>query len=265
LIVCANGSLGLRLVRWLRERGEELRGLVLHRPETALRGDEIIEAAGLSAADILAPASFETPEVLAWWTERAPELAVSLWSSHIFTRELIRLPPRGILNLHNSLLPHARGSGANVWTILDRLPGGVSLHYVTEDVDRGPIIAQRAVPVSSLDTGRTYFERQEEAMVSLFQEHWPRLRAGPVRALAQAGKGSFHAHGSQHRRRRIDLDRPTTAREVLDQLRAFTFPPFEGAWFEDQHGARVVVEISLKPASPSSPSTHSATSLTKTA
>src|SRR5690606_1414962 len=108
-----------------------------------------IEASGLSPADILSPSSLKTPEAISWIGERKPEIITSFWSRYIFPKALIDMAPRGITNLHNALLPWARGGEANIWTIIDGHPAGVTYHYVTEAIDEGPVIAQRPVDVRS--------------------------------------------------------------------------------------------------------------------
>jgi phosphoribosylglycinamide formyltransferase-1 len=64
--------------------------------------------------------------------------------------------PRAILNVHPSLLPAFAG-GMAPRPQAEALAAGVkvtgcTVHFVTEDVDAGPIIAQAAVPVLNDDT-----------------------------------------------------------------------------------------------------------------
>ena len=65
-----------------------------------------------------------------------------------------------ILNVHPALLPAFPGAHA----VRDALRGrvkvtGVTVHFVDEQVDHGPIILQEAVPVRAADTERTLLER----------------------------------------------------------------------------------------------------------
>jgi phosphoribosylglycinamide formyltransferase 1 len=65
-----------------------------------------------------------------------------------------------VLNTHPSLLPAFPGAHA----VADALAAGVkvtgcTVHIATVDVDRGPILAQEAVPVLSGDTVETLHER----------------------------------------------------------------------------------------------------------
>ncbi|HZF59972.1 MAG TPA: phosphoribosylglycinamide formyltransferase [Rubrobacter sp.] len=65
-----------------------------------------------------------------------------------------------VLNVHPSLLPRFRGLRA-VGRALEAgvEETGVSVHFMVEEVDAGPVVAQEAVPVLPGDTGETLLER----------------------------------------------------------------------------------------------------------
>ena len=65
-----------------------------------------------------------------------------------------------VLNVHPSLLPRFRGLHA-VERALDAgvEETGVSVHFMVEEVDAGPVVAQEAVPVVPGDTRETLLER----------------------------------------------------------------------------------------------------------
>jgi phosphoribosylglycinamide formyltransferase-1 len=65
-----------------------------------------------------------------------------------------------VLNVHPSLLPEFRGLRA-VERALEAGVGetGVTVHFMVEEVDAGPIVAQERVPVLATDTRETLLER----------------------------------------------------------------------------------------------------------
>lgn len=65
-----------------------------------------------------------------------------------------------VLNVHPSLLPRFRGLHA-VERALEAGVGetGVSVHFMVEEVDAGPVVAQEVVPVLPGDTPETLLER----------------------------------------------------------------------------------------------------------
>ena len=49
---------------------------------------------------------------------------------------------KNIINLHHSYLPFSRG-WQSIWTVYDTRPLGVSIHYVSSEIDSGDIIVQK--------------------------------------------------------------------------------------------------------------------------
>ncbi len=65
-----------------------------------------------------------------------------------------------VLNVHPSLLPRFRGIRAVARALEAGVEGtGVSVHFMVEEVDAGPVVAQEAVPVLPGDTEKTLLER----------------------------------------------------------------------------------------------------------
>lgn len=68
--------------------------------------------------------------------------------------------PTAILNIHPSLLPSFPGVDAQAQAIAHGVKvSGVTVHLVTGELDGGPIIVQRAVPVKDDDTPETLSAR----------------------------------------------------------------------------------------------------------
>ena len=73
---------------------------------------------------------------------------------------LIDAFPHRILNIHPSLLPAFPGLDAQRQAIEHGVKvSGVTVHLVTEELDGGPIVVQRAVPVMQDDTAETLAAR----------------------------------------------------------------------------------------------------------
>ena len=74
--------------------------------------------------------------------------------------ELIEAFPSRILNIHPSLLPAFPGLDAQKQAIEHGVKvSGVTVHLVTTELDGGPIVIQRAVPVMPGDTAESLAER----------------------------------------------------------------------------------------------------------
>lgn len=110
----------------LRASGARLAGRVTA-PETAERLD-------VRSADLL---------LVAGWPERLPA-------------ELLAGPRLGAVNVHPSLLPRYRAREPVFWTILSGDDEtGVTLHRMTDRLDAGPVLLQRAIAVPPRSTSAT--------------------------------------------------------------------------------------------------------------
>ena len=174
-----------------------------------------------------------------------PDLIVSSGFRHIVPEEVLEVPQRGAINLHKSYLPYNRGANPNVWSIIEDGPVGVSIHYMTPDVDAGPIIDRRAVDLYPDDTGRTLYERLEAAQIEQFKELWPAIRDEEVETIPQnAEEGTYHYKQDFVDRWELDREEEVRVGEFLDKLRALTFPPYRNAYFEED-GTRYYVEVNI--------------------
>jgi phosphoribosylglycinamide formyltransferase-1 len=111
-----------------------------------------------------------------WLEERGVELVVLAGYMQLLTEPFLRRFPERVVNVHPSLLPAFPGAHA----IRDAVaagadPTGVTVHYVDEGLDTGPVLAQEPV---ALEPRATLEERIHEV------EH--RLLPRVVRELCPA-------------------------------------------------------------------------------
>lgn len=246
ILYLGNNWVGLEVLKWLKGRGDEIAGLVVHPPEQQRHAEAIVQASGVPSPRVFLGSCIHEPSTQQAIAALAPDLGVSVLFGYRLKPEILRLFPRGVINLHPSLLPYNRGEHPNIWSIVDRTPAGVSLHYVNEELDAGDLIAQREVPVGPTDTGASLYRKLEHAAVALFQDTWPRLKEGHVARIAQdATRATFHKARDVDAIDAIDLDRSYRARDLINILRARTFPPYKGAYVTI-NGRRIYLRLELE-------------------
>lgn len=114
-----------------------------------------------------------------------------------FGAPLIDAFPNAIINIHPSLLPSFPGLHAQQQALDHGVKAsGVTVHFVTADLDAGPIIVQRTVPVRDDDTEETLGAR------ILVEEH-----AAYPEAIALVLDGGWRIEGRR-------VIRPKTAAAV---------------------------------------------------
>ena len=83
----------------------------------------------------------------------------------IFTEELVHAYPNAVMNVHPALIPSFCGQGFYGLRVHEAALAygvklsGATVHFVSEECDAGPIIAQKAVPVLPGDTPETLQKR----------------------------------------------------------------------------------------------------------
>lgn len=244
VVYLGNNVLGARVLRWLVERGWPPIGLVVH-PDSRARGrQELIVASGLGPDRIREAGELSKPEGHAWLSALEPDWVISVLFGYVLGPALLAIPRRGAVNLHTALLPYNRGANPNVWSIVDRTPAGATLHYIDSGIDTGDVIAQRSVEILPTDTGASLYQKLEDAAFEMFCEAWPLLLTGRASRTRQANGGTFHRVRDVERIDRIDPERFMRAGELVDILRARTFPPYRGAYL-DLGGRRIYIRVDL--------------------
>ena len=167
------------------------------------------------------------------------------WWPHILKQDIFGIPKIGVINFHPSYLPYNRGKHYNFWTIVEGTKFGVTLHFIDEGIDTGDIIFQKQIIKDWTDTGMTLYHKAKDNMITLFEESYPLIRSGKYKKIKQdSTKASFHLASELDQASRIDLEKKYTARELINLLRAKTFPPHRGAIFEDE-GKEYEIQIKI--------------------
>ena len=81
-------------------------------------------------------------------TELKPDLILSLRYGEILKKPLLKIPNKGVINFHPSLLPKYKGLGPIFQALLhDEKEVGFSLHYMDEGIDAGKIIKREKIKI----------------------------------------------------------------------------------------------------------------------
>jgi phosphoribosylglycinamide formyltransferase-1 len=95
-------------------------------------------------------------DVLRAIAEAAPDFIALAGYMRLLSPAFVAAYPHRILNIHPSLLPAFPGVDAQAQAVAYGVKvSGCTVHFVDENLDAGPIIVQRAVPVLDGDTGET--------------------------------------------------------------------------------------------------------------
>lgn len=98
--------------------------------------------------EVFQPERIRAPESVARIAVAAPALIVVVAYGQIIPRSVLDIPPRGVLNVHASLLPRHRGAAPVNHAILagDTITG-VTIMLLDEQLDHGPVLATRETEI----------------------------------------------------------------------------------------------------------------------
>jgi len=99
---------------------------------------------------VLQPEDLKEPAFLSALEEAKASLFVVVAYGKIIPKEILKIPSKGSLNIHYSLLPKYRGASPIETAILnDDKEVGVSILLLDEKMDHGPIVAEKTVPIET--------------------------------------------------------------------------------------------------------------------
>ncbi|MDR2124596.1 MAG: methionyl-tRNA formyltransferase [Desulfovibrio sp.] len=138
-----------------------------------------------------------------------PDLLITAAYGLILSRRVLNIPKLGAVNVHASLLPLYRGAAPVHRALADGARcTGVSIMRVTEELDAGPILMQRAVAVAPNDTCGELLEELADAGAELLIECLQRLAAGAVRPVEQDAARATVAPKITEEECRVDFSLP---------------------------------------------------------
>ncbi|MEX1196296.1 MAG: phosphoribosylglycinamide formyltransferase [Pseudohongiellaceae bacterium] len=154
VLISGNGSNLQAIMDTSADSAYEVVGVLSNRPDAyglQRAADAGVPSAIVSHRDHPDRESFEQAlmEAIDTWQ---PRLLVLAGFMRILTASFVTRYQGRILNIHPSLLPAYRGTNTHQ-RVLDagETEHGVSVHFVTEELDGGPVICQAAVPVEARD------------------------------------------------------------------------------------------------------------------
>ena len=121
--------------------------------------EELIALADLPDSHVLNHKNFKTDASVALLQSLDLDYIFGIHFPHIIPKQLLDIPKIGFLNLHPSYLPYNKGWHTPSWAIMENTPVGATLHYMSEALDEGDIIAQQRVAILPEDTANTLYAR----------------------------------------------------------------------------------------------------------
>jgi len=170
--------------------------LVISRPDKPVGRRKILTPPPVAAyarergLELIQPKSLKTEEVAERISRTGADAAVVVAFGRLIPPALLRVPPKGMINLHPSLLPRHRGPSPIQWALVsgDRRTG-VTTMLLDEGMDTGPILLQRATGIGKNEMAADLGKRLAAEGASLVVETLDGFEAGAIQPQPQPDEG----------------------------------------------------------------------------
>jgi len=231
------------------ERHGRLAALVVGANRLDCLSGELAGLAGKLGVPILVQSHSSAPEYSDFescFRALGPDLLVSFSHAMLLHPGILTASRLGGMNLHNGLLPEYRGANVLNWAVVNgETHAGVTLHWMDQGLDTGPVIAAAQTPITREDTALTVRDRLVGLGWKLLDRHLPDVLAGNAPGIQQDESRARVWPRRTPDDGRIDWSCPAV--RIHDLIRALV-PPWPGAWYLDREGRRTVIDrwISLE-------------------
>lgn len=199
------------------------------RSRSTLFPPPVKEAALAEGLPVLQPERPSEPSFLDALREHQPDLGVVVAYGHILKPDLLALPPRGMINVHGSMLPALRGAAPIAHAILEGLEEtGITIIQMDEGMDTGPILHQVPTPIATDETAGELMVRLAELGALALVEALALIESDALLPRTQEHELASYAPKITVEMARIRWSEP--AARVARHVRALD--PRPGAWTE---------------------------------
>ena len=174
------------------------------------------------------------------------EIGVAAAYGKIIPAEIINFFPKGILNIHPSLLPKYRGPSPIQSALLNGdSETGVTIIRIDAEIDHGPIISSQGMAVSSKDLYKDLEKKLAKLGAELLVKVLPDYLARDYEVKPQDDTQATFTKMISRKDGQVDWHR--NARAIYNQFRAFHHWP--GIWMEWNNKILKLITIDVSPRS----------------
>lgn len=188
---------------------------------------DIKNLADKSKLKIYQPENINSKESVKFLKNFDADLFVIVAYGQILSQEILDIPKIMPLNVHASLLPRYRGAAPINWAIINGdKKSGVTIMYVTRQMDCGPVIIQKEIKIEDNDTSISLEEKLSKEGAGLLMQALSRIDNRDYRLIEQDEGQAIFAPKLKKEVGQIDWS--ASALDIHNQIRGLL--PWPGAF-----------------------------------
>jgi methionyl-tRNA formyltransferase len=184
IVYLGGGEFGLQCLNALAQSSHILDFIVTQPPRQAGRGRKptptaVADWARTHSVPFVEAENVNTPQMFQTIAGFKPDLIVVAAFGQKIGNELIKLPPKGTINVHASLLPKYRGAAPINWAIIrGETETGLCIITVVEKMDAGDILGYVATKIEPDETAGQLHDRLAGLAAPLLLETLDKIANG---------------------------------------------------------------------------------------
>ncbi len=149
-----------------------------------------------------------------------PDIGILVAYGLIIPQKMLDMFPRGIINIHPSLLPKGRGPAPIEEVILDGSKhAGVSIIKLTEGMDEGPVLAQQTIELTGNETKQELADMLLDLGSRLLIKCLSDVFSGSAKPVPQAKSGATYTRKIKKSDGMINWKKPAVG--IEREIRAY--------------------------------------------
>lgn len=119
---------------------------------------------------------------------------IAVCGTSVLKKEILAIPPRGVINLHGGLAQEYRGVWTTHWALINEQPEyiGATVHYVSEGIDDGHIIYQGRPRIEMDDNPATLYVKVVKLGIAMMTQAIQDIENDSVRRSPLLKKGNLY-------------------------------------------------------------------------
>jgi methionyl-tRNA formyltransferase len=184
IIYCGCGRFGIESLNALKASRHPILHIITHPEKQAGRGQKLCandaeQWAKQNNVPFTAVEDINNPNCIELIKKFSSDLLVVIAFGQKISPEIIKIPPKGAINVHGSLLPKYRGAAPINWAIISgETETGVSIITLADKMDAGEILAQAKIKIADDDTADKIHDSLAELAAPLLIETIDKIESG---------------------------------------------------------------------------------------
>jgi methionyl-tRNA formyltransferase len=219
IVLIGQAAFGEKVLERLLERKEDVVAVYCPPDRPGGKPDPLKELAQECGIAVLQPPRMKSAETIQEYKTLNPDLNILAFVTRIVPNEILQFPRHGSIQFHPSLLPRHRGRSAINWAVIQGdEKTGLTIFWVDEGIDTGPILLQKEVEITPDDTtGSIYFNKLFPLGVDALMQSLDLVKAGKAPRIAQDEARATYEPPCEARHAEVDWAKPV--QEVYNLIR----------------------------------------------